>query len=159
MQGHPTRAIGIADILLLISRDAKEAHQLVEQVVGPTISPFAQRLKIGWVVVGEMCLGSSHKKIYLTPEGRPTVFPPCANKFEICELTDCLLYTKPQKSDSKDLPSDVFMQTELDNAVGHAIEETKFLNLMNKELNKDEDGQWCAPLPFCVPRKKLPNNR
>ena len=137
-----------ADILLLISRDAKEAHHLVEQVVGPTISPFAQRLKLGWVVVGEMCLGSSLKpvnanvcKIYLTPLGRPTVFPPCANKFEICELTDCLLYTKPQKSDSKDLPSDVFMQTELDNAVGHEIEETKFLNLMNKELNKDEDGQ------------------
>ena len=65
-----------AEILLLIGRDAIEAHHILDQVVGPTNSPFAQRLKLRWVVVGEMCLGSSHKpvdasvcKTYLTPEG------------------------------------------------------------------------------------------
>ncbi|XP_048747853.2 uncharacterized protein LOC125660050 [Ostrea edulis] len=155
-----------AEILLLIGRDAIEAHHVLEQVVGPADSPFAQRLKLGWVVMGEMCLGRNHKpdsisvcKTYHTSQGRPTVLPPCPNKFDVLEPANCISYPKSQDMINTKLASDVFMQTDLDNTMGPSIEDRKFLSLMNRELYKDEAGHWCAPLPFCVPRKKLPNNR
>ncbi|XP_061166266.1 uncharacterized protein LOC133175165 [Saccostrea echinata] len=155
-----------AEILLLIGSDAIEAHHVLEQVVGPSNSPFAQRLKLGWVVMGEMCLGRNHKpdsisvcKTYHTSKGRPTVLPPCPNKFDVLEPTNCIPCLKSPDIINMKLASDVFMQTDLDETVGPSIEDRQFLSLMNKELHKDENGHWCAPLPFCVPRKKLPNNR
>ncbi|XP_069109740.1 uncharacterized protein [Argopecten irradians] len=41
-----------SEILLLIGRDVPEAHHICEQIIGPPNSPFAQRLNLGWVVVG-----------------------------------------------------------------------------------------------------------
>ena len=46
-----------AQILLLIGRDLMEAHHVIDHRIGPKGSPYAQRLKLGWVVVGETCLG------------------------------------------------------------------------------------------------------
>ncbi|XP_056002772.1 uncharacterized protein LOC125674273 [Ostrea edulis] len=151
-----------ADILLLIGRDAIEVHHVLEQVVGH----LPQRLKLGWVVMGEMCLGRNHKpdsisvcKTYQTSQGGPTVLPPCPNKFDVLEPANCISYPKSQDMINTKLASDVFMQTDLDDTMGPSIEDRKFLSLMNKELYNDEAGHWYAPLPFCVPRKKLPNNR
>jgi len=48
------------DILLLIGRDLPGAHHVLEQRIGPMNSPFAQRLNFGWVIVGNVCLGSTH---------------------------------------------------------------------------------------------------
>lgn len=43
-----------AKILLLIGRDLAEAHHVKDQ-------RFTQRLNLGWVVVGEVCLEKFHK--------------------------------------------------------------------------------------------------
>jgi len=46
-----------AEIGLIIGRDSLEAHIVKEQVVGKKGEPFAQRLALGWAIVGEVCLG------------------------------------------------------------------------------------------------------
>jgi hypothetical protein len=43
------------NIILLIGRDLTEAHRL-----GPPRAPYAQQLKLGWVVIGETCLDNQH---------------------------------------------------------------------------------------------------
>nr|XP_027232691.1 uncharacterized protein LOC113824143 [Penaeus vannamei] len=49
-----------AQIQLLIGRDLPEAHHVLDQVTGPPGTPFAQKMKLGWVIVGEVCLGKHH---------------------------------------------------------------------------------------------------
>ncbi|XP_076113586.1 uncharacterized protein LOC143081749 [Mytilus galloprovincialis] len=39
-------------ILLLIGRDLIEAHHVLEQRLGPSRTPFAQKLRLGWVIIG-----------------------------------------------------------------------------------------------------------
>lgn len=43
-----------AEILLLLGRDIIRVHKFREQVNGPHSAPFAQRLDLGWVLVGEV---------------------------------------------------------------------------------------------------------
>ena len=43
-----------ADIQLLIGRDVIEAHHVFDQLTKPKQTPFAQRLGLGWVIVGEV---------------------------------------------------------------------------------------------------------
>lgn len=48
------------EILLLVGRDAIDAHHALEQVLGPPNSPFAQRLTLGLPIIGDMCIGRNH---------------------------------------------------------------------------------------------------
>ncbi len=50
-----------AAILLLLGRDILRVHKVLEQRSGPHNAPFAQRLELGWVIIGEVCLGRTHK--------------------------------------------------------------------------------------------------
>lgn len=65
-----------SNILLLIGRDLIEAHHVHDQRIGPRNSPYAQKLSLGWVVIGETCLGKVHrpdmvnvKKTYILGNG------------------------------------------------------------------------------------------
>lgn len=51
---------GSAEILLLIGRDLPEAHHIIDQRTGPAWAPYAQQLKLGWVIIGETCLDRQH---------------------------------------------------------------------------------------------------
>ncbi|XP_062618752.1 uncharacterized protein LOC134280361 [Saccostrea cucullata] len=42
-----------AEITLLVGRDLLPAHHILDQRLGDSDSPFAQRLHLGWVVIGE----------------------------------------------------------------------------------------------------------
>ncbi|XP_060082138.1 uncharacterized protein LOC132561425 [Ylistrum balloti] len=53
-------------ILLLVGRDLISAHHVLEQRTGHEREPYAQKLKFGWVVVGESCLGLVHKPTVIT---------------------------------------------------------------------------------------------
>ena len=55
--------------LILIGRDLPEAHHVSSQLIGPKGSPYAQKLKLGWVIVGETCLGKIHKSDYVNVLG------------------------------------------------------------------------------------------
>ena len=63
--GHLTDHIPSLDlninIELLIGRDLTEAHHVIDQVTGSRGLPFAQKLSLGWVIIGEVCLGRMHR--------------------------------------------------------------------------------------------------
>ena len=79
-----------AEILLLLGRDVLRAHKVRQQVNGPHNAPFAQRLDLGWVVIGEVCLGNVHKptvntfKTNMLNSGRHSIFQPCTS-FMYCQ--------------------------------------------------------------------------
>lgn len=50
-----------AKMAILLGRDIVRVHKVRQQVNGPYDALFAQRLDLGWVIVGEVCLDSAHK--------------------------------------------------------------------------------------------------
>ncbi len=47
-----------AQMMILLGRDMIRVHKVRHQVNGPHDSPFAQRLDLGWVIVGEVCINN-----------------------------------------------------------------------------------------------------
>ncbi|XP_033759093.1 uncharacterized protein LOC117341342 [Pecten maximus] len=135
---------------LLIGRDLPEAHQVQRQIVGPRRAPFAQKLSLGWVVIGEVCLGKVHPpstvKVMKTAiiNSRGSIFQPC----------DFNLYTKESSENDH-----IFVKTKDDEKVSLSVEDRQFLDVMNEECHKDTEGFWTAPLPFRYPKSRMPNNR
>ena len=121
------------DIILLIGRDLIEAHHVQDQRIGPRGSPYAQKLSLGWVIIGETCLGKRHradsvsvKKTYVLRSGRPSIFEPCNNEFVVRE-----------KGPSADrIGMSVFDRTKDDDKLGLSVEDRNFLVLMDKEFYK-----------------------
>ena len=159
-----------AEILLLIGRDLTEVHHVLEQRIGPRNSPYAHRLSLGWVIVGEVCLGRVHKSEYvnimktgLLDNGRSSILKPCQNNFEVKQPPATKIESSfvPVSSckESEDFGSEVFERSKDDNKQGTSIEDRKFLEIMDKEFEKQSTGNWVAPLPFRSPRPRLPNNR
>ena len=143
-----------AGIHLLIGRDLIDVHHVVDQKIGPPGSPFAQHLGLGWVVIGEVCLGKVHQpdsvvtnKTYLISKDRASVCQPCPNGMRIKE------------SGISSLESNLFVRTSADEEIGLSVEDREFMQIMNKEFRHDSSGNWIAPLPFRPVRQKLPNNR
>ena len=169
-----------APILLLLGRDIPEVHHISEQRIGPKGTPFAQHTPLGWVVIGEVCLGDSHitshvtvNKTFVVGDGRASLLPPCANKFKVnnveqneCNSTyviDNGRYTlfKPCTHDLDHMFSYdfVFGQNVRDNQASLSVEDQNFLSIMDKEFVLDASSRWSAPLPFKESRPSLPNNR
>ena len=138
-----------AQVLLLIGRDLLPAHHVLEQRLGPERSPYAQRLRLGWVVIGEVCHKTFHqtdpicvRKTFIHTDGRPSHLEPCLNHF---------LLRKEH--------SDVFVKTDIDDMPGSSIQDKQFLAIMNQGIEKDDEGCWSVPLPFKEERPRLPSNR
>ena len=149
-----------AEILLLIGRDLIDVHHVHDQRIGRRNTPYAQKLGLGWVIIGETCLDNIHrsnyvnvKKTYLLQDGRTSVFNPCENSFKILEKTDI------SNSHNMNMYSNVFEQTPDDDKPGLSIDDKEFLAIMKNGFVKDDTGFWKAPLPFRSDRQKLPNNR
>ncbi|KAF7642401.1 hypothetical protein LDENG_00258550 [Lucifuga dentata] len=72
-------------ILVLLGRDLIHAHKVRKQINGPHNTLFAQRLDLGWVIVGEVCIDSAHKptvavfKPHVLQNGHPSLLTPCHN--------------------------------------------------------------------------------
>ena len=144
-----------SNILLLIGRDLIEAHHVHGQRIGPRHSPYAQKLSLGWVIIGETCLGKVHKpdsinvkKTFVLGNGRESVLKPCDNEFIVQE--------NPLKDGIGAL---VFNKTKDDDKPALSVEDMEFLKIMDKEFVKGPNGHWVAPLPFRSTRQRLPNNR
>lgn len=152
-----------AEILLLLGRDVLRAHKVRQQVNGPHNAPFAQRLDLGWVVIGEVCLGNMHKptvdtfKTHVLDGGRHSIFQPCTSFMHVKETQPNI--SKPSKSPERMLGHTVFDQTEHDNKPAPSIEDVFFLKIMDTNVHRDDAHNWVAPLPFKEPRQRLPNNR
>lgn len=144
-----------AEILLLIGRDLLRVHKVRKQINGRNNEPFAQKLDLGWVVVGDVCVNGMHgpptvssMKTYISDSGRPSTFLECENKIKVRDL-----YT--ERSDTLS----VFSRTIHDHQLAPSIEDKRFLDIMEKGFLQDDSNSWVAPLPFRHPRRKLPNNR
>lgn len=134
------------EIELLIGRDVVTAHHVLDQRLGEGDLPIGQRLPLGWVIIGQVCMTNLHhtnvinvNKTFVLQNGRPSLFKPCDSKFQITDNT--------------------FVKTEHDEKTGLSIEDKAFLQLMENGFKKEGDGHWSAPLPFRQSRPVLPNNK
>ncbi|XP_061165100.1 uncharacterized protein LOC133174074 [Saccostrea echinata] len=153
-----------AEILLLIGRDITKAHHVLDQRIGLGNQPCAQKLSLGWTIIGETCLGKTHKpdvinvmKTCVLPDGRPTLMLPCNSNLQVKEkilneTSTNIICTKTEIGES------VFQRTENDEKLGLSMDDHEFLDIMNSEFTKDLDGHWQAPLPFRKDRQRLVNN-
>eukprot|EP00794_Sanderia_malayensis_P004930 gene4930-5577_t len=116
-------------IALLIGRDVLQAHKVREQIDGPENAPFAQRLDLGWVIIGESCLDFRGDNL----------IEPCQSHVTVLD--------------------DVFATTREDNMPAKSIEDQQFLSILDAEARKNEAGNWEMPLPFKPQRERLPNNK
>lgn len=163
-----------AQILLLLGRDIIQVHKVRKQLNGPNKAPYAQKLDFGWVIVGNVCLGSAHKpstvdvfRTNVLHNGRPSLCEPCPNQIQVKEklsskdhaisLQGCHLY--PTTCPEYLLGNNIFKRTQDDEKVAPSIEDRAFIKLMDKEMFIDSSNSWVAPLPFRIPRQRLPNNR
>lgn len=80
-------------ILLLLGRDIIRVHKVHKQLNGPHDTPYAQKLELSWVIVGDVCLGKCHKpspvnfmRTHILKNGRPSYFSPCNNHNVLKEM-------------------------------------------------------------------------
>ncbi|XP_078364137.1 uncharacterized protein LOC144648470 [Oculina patagonica] len=157
-----------ADIHLLIGRDAPELLKVREFRNGPKGTPWAQKLSLGWTIIGQMCLNlvgspahvlvrrtsllstrlASSKKRMVEPQRYELV--PCPNQLRVKES-----FTERDQ----DAESDIFRTTQEDNDVSLSCEDRRFLEIMEANIHKNDDGNWEMPLPFHHKDVKMPNNR
>ncbi|XP_062592880.1 uncharacterized protein LOC134254337 [Saccostrea cucullata] len=149
-----------AEISLLVGRDLPEVHHVKGQVIGPRQTPFAQELPLGWVIIGEVCLGQFHSsrtiqvsKTFLTKDRRQTILQPCENTLNIKEIHDGL------SKEHFATKSGIFVKTKDDDKLGLSVDDREFLTIMDRSFKRDSTGHWTAPLPFKEQRPVLPNNR
>ncbi|XP_034005864.1 uncharacterized protein LOC117497939 [Trematomus bernacchii] len=165
-----------APILLLLGRDILRLHKVREQCNGPHNSPYAQRLDLGWVIVGEICLDGTHNsnnvnvyKTHVLQNGRPSFLKPCTNSIQVKErLNGPAKHHLPAPSHSLEnvlngsldcIGESVFRKTPDDDKPALSVDDKVFLRIMENEVYMDDENHWVAPLPFRFPRKPLPNNR
>lgn len=166
-----------AHILLLLGRDILRLHKVRAQHNGPHDAPYAQRLDLGWVVIGDVCLGNVHKPAHVTVyktnllnNGRSSFLKPCSSNIHVKETLSghktqtSHLHKYPsnspvQEADTDNLGSTVFNRTMDDDRPALSVEDERFLDIMDKEVVRDSSNTWTAPLPFRTPRCRLPNNR
>lgn len=156
-----------AEILLLLGRDIIRVHKVRSQRNGRHNEPYAQQVDLGWVIVGDVCLGGAHRptvntfKTNVLENGRPSYFKPCENRI-ICKekfIEEQLISPDTLTSSRPSLGELVFSHSKEDDKLAPSIEDEIFLQIMNKEFKKDDSNSWVAPLPFRSPRPRLPNNR
>ncbi|XP_076874397.1 uncharacterized protein LOC143524681 [Brachyhypopomus gauderio] len=162
--------------MILLGRDMIRIHKAREQINGPHDAPYAVRLDLGWVLVGNVCLGRVHKpssaEVFFTntlEKGRCSLFEPCPNTYRVREGVctaktsrtpkDVLDKTLSQGESKCHVGGDIFKRTEHDEKPGHSIEDLTFLRIMKEGFYKNEGNSWVAPLPFKLQRRRLPNNR
>lgn len=162
-------------ILLLLGRDILRLHKVRKQINGPHNAPYAQRLDLGWVIVGDVCLGTAHKpsevnifKTNVLNNGRESLLRPCPGSIHVKEdysdttrhlstVPACEMNSTHVSTDN--LGCSVFERSKDDNKLALSVDDKAFLAIMDAEVYQNEENSWVAPLPFHAPRRRLPSNR
>ena len=143
-----------AEILLLLSRDAIQAHKVRKQCNGPHDAPYAQCLDLGWVIVGDVCLGKAHKptvnafKTSILPNGRPSFLSPCENVIHVKETFEAPVHS-PRRQHPDTIGSDVFGETAEDYKLATSVEDKIFLSIINT-VCQERCQQLGGPAPFSL---------
>ncbi|XP_026042220.1 uncharacterized protein LOC113033090 [Astatotilapia calliptera] len=153
-------------IMLLLGRDVIRLHNVHKYINGPPDAPYAQKLELGWVIVGNVCLGRVLKprsvNTYFTnalEQSRPTIFEPCPSVLQVKERYGPEHSKCAYDVEDGGLGCTVFQLTREDNKPASSFEDLAFMAIMKRELKKDASNSWVAPLPFRQPRQHLPDNR
>ena len=146
------------DTHLLIGRDAPEILKVREFKNGPRGAPWAQRLSLGWTIIGQVCLdlidGPTHVQVRRTAVKGDEKFQThydlinCPNQFKMADGVG-------DRTDRRD----VFSITQQDNQPSLSCDDRKFLEIMENGVHKNENGNWEMPLPFRNTKTSLPDNR
>lgn len=143
-----------APSLLLIGRYMIAAHHVSDQRIGRRNSPYAKKLWLGWVVIGETCLGAAYKpdmittsKVQVLSSGRPSTLQPCPNGFE---LKTSIVW---EESDHV-IGKNVFLQTKDDDKIGTSVEDREFGKFVSGSFQKNLHGNWSTQSK----RPVLPDN-
>ena len=138
-----------ANIHLLIGRDAPELLKVREFRNGPKGTPWAQKLSLGWTIIGQMCLdlagGPAHvlvRRASLLPvspinakrrmvEPQCYEFVPCPNQLQVKDS-----FTERDRGTE----SDVFRTTREDNDVSLSCEDRRFLEIMEANVHRNDHG-------------------
>lgn len=81
-----------AQILMLLGHDALRVHKVRHQINWPHNSPFAIKTDLGWLIVGDVYLGNSHKptvlsyKTHVLDNGRTSYFFPCQSHINVNDI-------------------------------------------------------------------------
>lgn len=153
-----------APILLLSGRDLIRVHKVREQING-----------LGHC--GGCVLGHVHKpsdvnvyKANVLINDHASFLRPCPNSIHVKEDYDgrtqhhsttfpaCEVNTSLHGR-TDNLGSSVFGRSKDDNKLALSLEDKAFLAIMDAEVYQNEENSWVTPLPFCAPRRRLPNNR
>ncbi|XP_041429818.1 uncharacterized protein LOC121397278 [Xenopus laevis] len=162
-----------APILMLLGRDIIRIHKVRDQINGPHDSPYAQRLDLGWVIVGNVCLGGVHRPDLVHNHntntldyGRKSYFTPCLNFFTAKESFNLNMPLTLQASTVQNssyiedpLGHRAFERTKEDEKIAPSLSELAFMEIMRRGFYRDDDNSWVAPLPFKPQRQRLPNNK
>ncbi|XP_069104772.1 uncharacterized protein [Argopecten irradians] len=147
------------EIVMLLGRDIPEVHHVQDQRIGPSGSPYAQQLHLGWTIIGETCLGTMHRpdtvnvnKTYLIKD-RPSLCKPCPYGLRVKE------HAPSDTTAHDECEHSIFQRTRDDEKLGLSREDQEFLKIMDRDFIKDLHGRWTAPLPFKPHRPRLPNNK
>ncbi|VDI49538.1 Hypothetical predicted protein [Mytilus galloprovincialis] len=143
-----------ANISLLIGRDMISCHHILDQIIGKDHEPYAQRLRLGWTIIGEACLGLVHTSDVITVN-KTSVLPNQEITLKPCEYN---FKVKDTKLEQKSEYSDIFEQTVEDNEVGLSREDKEFITIMENGVRKESNGNFSAPLPFRKDGTTLSNN-
>ncbi|XP_072891311.1 uncharacterized protein [Hemitrygon akajei] len=151
-----------AEILLLLGRDVLRVHKVRQQVNGPHDAPFAQRLDLGWVVIGEVCPGNEHKstantlKTNVLESSRHMILQPRISSMRVQEAPQGF---NKRKVTDETLGQSVFAQKEHDNKLAPSAQDATILKTEDTKVFRDKANSGVAPLPFREPRQCLPNNK
>ena len=76
-----------------------------DQRIGRADSSYGQKVNVGCVVIGESCIGRSHKsdqvnvnKTFIIHVGQPSYHPPCLNNFHIKDSNLDSVFCEPDNS-------------------------------------------------------------
>ncbi|XP_075436064.1 uncharacterized protein LOC142472776 [Ascaphus truei] len=156
-----------AKILLLLGRDIPRVHKIREQRNGPHNAPFAQRLDLGWVIVGNVCIGKGHKPDYvdahrtdIMKHGHTSLFKPCLGHIQVTG--------RPRKEEKQghtpENHKNIFTSGECDNDLGCSAvqttkddestsprEENNLLKVIDNEIVHDKTNNRTTLLPLHPP--------
>ena len=154
------------EVQLLIGRDEPKLLKVRAFKNGPKGTPWAQKLVLGWTVLGQACLDLTDGPIHVRARRTRDVHGACAegnteaefeiircpSKFELKEIYD-------EHSEVTSTREDVNRTTGGDNDVGLSIEDRRFIEIMENSIHKNAQGNWEMPLPFRSRNASMPNIR
>ena len=148
-----------AKIVLLVGRDLLKDQ--LDQRIGSDSAPYAQKLPLGWAIVGESCLRRCHTSIKAFKTnillcGRPSFLESCPNDIAIKQKM--VPFAGSQRTTSSNIGQDVFAKTPDDEKISFSRDDRDFLAIMEDGFVRGENGNRIAPLQFRKDRPRLENN-